>query len=311
MPCHRDLDSVFAKNVAYRPKRRSLSARVHQARGRRACSVHLSRECSGRLTPFIKPKLKSRRNTNEIYRLAERGTRASQAADEQAVTNDSDGTPNPEGYDSKQQRTQAMVETAMYAACAGLASYLGTALRVEAYLGAFLPLPIVISAARWDTKTAAKTLGVTALLLVVLAGLQRAVSYVLLHGATALVLAALWSRRSPWRVTIPVASLVRSAGILVSLAISSWLLRENLLAMIAGQLSTLAEQIGGMIGMTGTPSLTWVYALLFGVLVMNSVTYLILLHVLYTLLLQPTAAPGFCEAPLFVQRILLGRRSVS
>lgn len=99
MPCHRDLDSVFAKNVAYRPKRRSLSARVHQARGRRACSVHLSRECSGRLTPFIKPKLKSRRNTNEIYRLAERGTRASQAADEQAVTNDSDGTPNPEGYD--------------------------------------------------------------------------------------------------------------------------------------------------------------------------------------------------------------------
>lgn len=51
--------------------------------------------------------------------------------------------------------------------------------------------------------------GVTALLLVVLAGLQRAVSYVLLHGATALVLAALWSRRSPWRVTIPVASLVR------------------------------------------------------------------------------------------------------
>jgi hypothetical protein len=128
----------------------------------------------------------------------------------------------------------------MFAACAGLAYYLGTALRLEvrwakhhsnrtgavgrahtpsrvpqwrgttergstlplltsdgvsprqAYLGGFLPLPVVLAGARWDTRTAAKTLVVTALLLTILAGAHRALSYVLLHGGTGLALAALW-----------------------------------------------------------------------------------------------------------------------
>jgi hypothetical protein len=47
----------------------------------------------------------------------------------------------------------------------------------------------------------------------------------------------------PWAVSIPAASLVRSLGLLASLAVSSWLLRENLLALIAGQMATLAEQV--------------------------------------------------------------------
>ena len=52
---------------------------------------------------------------------------------------------------------------------------------------------------------------VTALLLTTLSGIQRALSYVLLHGITALTLAALWRRKQGWSVTLPVASLVRQA----------------------------------------------------------------------------------------------------
>ena len=54
-------------------------------------------------------------------------------------------------------------------------------------------------------------------------------------------------------------------GILLSLVVSSWLLRENLVALVASQLSSLAEQIGAMVGLTGTPPLSAVYALLFSV----------------------------------------------
>ena len=35
---------------------------------------------------------------------------------------------------------------------------------------------------------------------------------------------------------------VRTVGILLSLALSSWLLRENLVALVAAQLSSLAER---------------------------------------------------------------------
>ncbi|KAK3267533.1 hypothetical protein CYMTET_23914 [Cymbomonas tetramitiformis] len=116
-----------------------------------------------------------------------------------------------------QKSVQAMVETAMLAACAGLAYYLGTVLRLESHLGAFLPLPVVLAGARWDSRVAAKTLTVTAILLSILTGWQRALTYVLMHGAMGITLAVLWHRGATWSVTIPVASLVRSMGIMASL----------------------------------------------------------------------------------------------
>jgi len=217
-----------------------------------------------------------------------------------------DAKSSDEDYVKLQRKTQAMVETAMLAAFAGLAYYLGTALRVEAHLGSFLPLPIVIGAARWDSKVAAKVLAVTALLLAILAGLQRAISYVLIHGLMALALSIMWSMKLPWRVSIPVASVVRSAGMLLSLGISSCLLRENLLAMVAAQMSTLAEQMGALMGITGTPQLFWIYALIFVLVIVNSLTYLLLLHVLFYILLHKTAPPGFCTAPKFIKKMVFG-----
>ena len=45
----------------------------------------------------------------------------------------------------------------MLAACTGLAYHLSSAFRLEAYLGAFFPLPAVLSAARWSGAAAVKT----------------------------------------------------------------------------------------------------------------------------------------------------------
>jgi hypothetical protein len=52
----------------------------------------------------------------------------------------------------------ALVETAMLAACTGLAYHLSSAFRLEAYLGAFFPLPTVLAAARWRGAVALKTM---------------------------------------------------------------------------------------------------------------------------------------------------------
>ena len=52
----------------------------------------------------------------------------------------------------------SLVETAMLAACTGLAYHLSSAFRLEAYLGAFFPLPAVLSAARWSGAAAVKTM---------------------------------------------------------------------------------------------------------------------------------------------------------
>jgi hypothetical protein len=62
---------------------------------------------------------------------------------------------------------------------------------------------------------------VTALLLTILAGAHRALSYVLLHGCTGLALAAMWRLRWPWAASIPAASLVRSLGLLCAISCDS------------------------------------------------------------------------------------------
>jgi hypothetical protein len=64
-----------------------------------------------------------------------------------------------------------------------------------------------------------------------------------------------------------------------------------------------------MMGITGTPPLPWVYALLFATLALNSVIYLGLLHLLYSILLLPIAPPGFGTPPPFVRRALFGRNA--
>jgi len=51
------------------------------------------------------------------------------------------------------------------------------------------------------------------------------------------------------------------------------------------------------------------YALLFCTLALNSVMYLGLLHMLYSILLLPVAPPGFGTPPPFVRRALFGRNA--
>jgi hypothetical protein len=65
--------------------------------------------------------------------------------------------PRSPRSDTAPRALDALVETAMLAACTGLAYHLSSAFRLEAYLGAFFPLPTVLAAARWRGVVAVKT----------------------------------------------------------------------------------------------------------------------------------------------------------
>lgn len=69
------------------------------------------------------------------------------------------------------------------AACSGLTFYLASLFRIETYLGAFFPLPLVVTGFRWGLPAVARTLLTTFLLLCIIGGPLRAVSYMLLHGS--------------------------------------------------------------------------------------------------------------------------------
>eukprot|EP00899_Mesostigma_viride_P006313 jgi/Mesvir1/15683/Mv03274-RA.2 len=150
------------------------------------------------------------------------------------------------------RETKELVECAMLAAASGLLFFLSSLIRIESYMGMLFPLPTVIAGARWGPRAALRTMVTSALLLFLLAGPVKAALYLLLHGLIAVVLGALWSKGVPWPLSVALCTAVRFVGILGTLNVMSWLLQENILALI----------------------------------LVNSVSYIFLLHVLYAIILN-------------------------
>jgi hypothetical protein len=198
-----------------------------------------------------------------------------------------------------------LVQTSLFAACTGLAYTLSAAFRLEAYLGALFPLPLVLSAARGPPAAVWRTLRATALLLLLLAGPVRACTYVLLHGSLGAAMALAWAARWPWLWSVPVAACVRTAGALASLAVSSLLLRDNIAALVIAQLHAALDQAASLVGVTSPLTPAWVAGLALALLLVNSLTYTLLLHVLYAILmLGSDASTSFGQTPAALRRAL-------
>ncbi len=171
----------------------------------------------------------------------------------------------------------------------------------------------------------------TSLLLLLLGGPLRAATYVLLHGAClsslaprlrrltpwvrrlgslGVALGMLWLHKCSWLVSIPCTAAFRCAGVFGSLAVSSLLLRENVLALIAAQMYAILDQMSAAIGLSATPEFSWVYLLASVLVLVNSLSYCTLLHLLYSLVLGRTGGrdggmEAFGNTPLFVRRAFM------
>lgn len=129
-------------------------------------------------------------------------------------------------------------------------------------------------------------------------------NYLLLHGVMAYSLGALWNKRCSWWITIPASALTRSAGIFGSLAFSSLLLRENVMALLVTQMYGLLDQIAANIGASFMPSIGWVWAIALFFVLVNSLSYVVILHAVYTIVLNVVVQPNFVNAPPKIKKML-------
>tara|TARA_Y100001954_G_scaffold199611_2_gene217821 strand:- start:2600 stop:3508 length:909 start_codon:yes stop_codon:yes gene_type:complete len=199
---------------------------------------------------------------------------------------------------------RALVESAMLAATTGLAFHLSSLFRFDAYFGALFPLPVVIARARLGRAAAMRTLVVATLLLLLISGPLRALNYFFLHGVLAYVLSSLWSSGLGWWVTVPASACTRTFGILASLSMSSLLYRENVMKLLVTQMYALLDQFAANIGATFAPSMEWVWATAMIFILINSFSYTLILHMVYTIVLGATQGRNFVNAPAKVCRAL-------
>ncbi|KAL4445767.1 hypothetical protein ABPG77_008966 [Micractinium sp. CCAP 211/92] len=174
----------------------------------------------------------------------------------------------------------------MLAAVSALAYTVGNLLRVEAYLAYVLPLPIVLAALRSGPLAAFKTLTVAVLLLLILMGPVRAVTYLLVYGVLSLALGIAWAWRLPWAVSVPLGALARIGGYMAYIMLSSWVTNENLLMLMVTNVYSLLDQLSVVLGTTGSPPLLAVLVVLCSLLFVNGLMYVMLMHILYAIMLK-------------------------
>ena len=77
----------------------------------------------------------------------------------------------------------------------------------------------------------------------VLLGPLQAVTYFLSYGTAAWAMGSLWVLRSPWWLSVAVASLVRMASILGYVAFTSWTVNENMFRLLVTNVHSLVVRI--------------------------------------------------------------------
>ncbi|GAB2226533.1 hypothetical protein Droror1_Dr00022343 [Drosera rotundifolia] len=202
------------------------------------------------------------------------------------------------------QRTLRLVECAMFAAVGGLAFLLSSSLAIENYFGCFFALPIVLSSVRWGVAAGRKTMVATTVLLFVLSGPVKALTHLLMHGLVGLTMGSMWRLRISWGLSLFFCTLVRATGAVGYVLLSSFLISENILALITINVHAAVTFIFNSLGFNSVPSMSAIYVL-FGTLVLfNCGCFVLLLHVLYAMFLARLGMKSSLSLPGWIDKAL-------
>ncbi|KAK7348834.1 hypothetical protein VNO80_23546 [Phaseolus coccineus] len=211
-----------------------------------------------------------------------------------------DLSPNGEVY----QKTLQLVECSMFAALTGLVYFLSNSLAIENYFSCFFSLPIVISSMRWGVDAGRKTLVATTILLFVLSGPVKALTYLLKHGIVGFTMGTLWRLGASWNLSIFLSTIVRALGAVGFVLISSFLIRENILALITINIHASLTFVLAASGVNSIPSMNVIYTL-FGTLVLiNSGCFMFLLHLLYSVFLTRIGMKSSLRLPRWLEKAI-------
>ncbi|NCJ07549.1 DUF2232 domain-containing protein [Synechococcales cyanobacterium C] len=207
--------------------------------------------------------------------------------------------PRPSALAAQAQRQRikgplVMVESAFFAstsALIGLISVYFPAAPVLSMLRTFFPIPIALAYLRWGRRAAWMTTVVTALLLAVLMGPPRSLQLFIPYGLLGVVLGGLWRAQAGWGVSMGWSVLVTTAGLFFQIGLLSLLLGTNVWLYVNRQITSLLEWIFVKLGLLIEPSFWVVQIFAVGMVCLNAILYLLLVHLVSWTLLERVGNP--------------------
>ncbi len=184
-----------------------------------------------------------------------------------------------------------MVETAFLASTASLIWFVNYYFPLGPLLRIFFPVPIALVYLRWGRRSAWMGALVSGLLLSVLMGPTRSILFVIPFGFLSVLLGGLWRGGASWLTSISLGTVVGSFGFFFRFWLLSILLGEDLWLYITSQATELVEWVFVKLGLLAMPSLSLVQGIAVGMIVLNNIVYLFVVHLVALLLLDRLGNP--------------------
>jgi uncharacterized protein YybS (DUF2232 family) len=180
----------------------------------------------------------------------------------------------------------AMVETAFLASACSLIWLVNYYFPLGPLLRMFFPIPIALIYLRWGNRAAWMGALVSGLLLSVLMGPTRSVLFVMPFGLLGVQLGACWRRRVGWSLSIAIGTLIGTFGFFFRIWLVSILLGDDLWLYVTTQITEFAEWGFVKLGILAEPSLALVQLLTVGMVLLNNLIYLFVVHLVAWMLLE-------------------------
>ncbi|MEG4817647.1 DUF2232 domain-containing protein [Microcoleus sp. K5-D4] len=212
-----------------------------------------------------------------------------QTADISAMAGD---RPNPDpGKRGSGEAPLRLVETAFLASTASLIWLVNYYFPLGPLLRVFFPIPIALVYLRWGNRAAWMAALVSGLLLSVLMGPTRSILYVIPFGVMGVALGGLWRRKASWSLSISVGALIGTVGFFFRFWLLSALVGQDLWVYVTAQVTEMVEWVFVKLGWLNVPSLNTIGAIAAGMILVNNIVYLFVVHLVALLLLDRLGNP--------------------
>ena len=223
-----------------------------------------------------------------------------QTADISAMAGES---TNPEARRELGEAPLRLVETAFLASTASLIWLVNYYFPLGPLLRVFFPIPIALVYLRWGNRAAWMTALVSGLLLSVLMGPTRSILYVIPFGIMGVALGGLWRRKASWSLSISVGALIGTVGFFFRFWLLSALVGQDLWVYVTTQVTEIVEWVFVKLGWLSVPSLSTIGAIAAGMILVNNIVYLFVVHLVALLLLDRLGNP-IPRPPRWVQLLI-------
>ena len=196
-----------------------------------------------------------------------------------------------------------LVETAFLASATSLLWLLSYYLPAVPVFRVFFPIPIALIYLRWGSRAGWMTALVSGLLLTVLMGPARSISFVIPYGMMGVQLGACWRRRTGWLTSISLGALVDCLGVFFRFWLTSVLLGEDLWIYLMLRMRDFCEWLFVQVGILAEPSLPVIQVLAIALVLVSNFVYVFVVH-LVALLMFERLGNSLPKAPAWVDTLL-------